>query len=239
LLALPCTDVPRRAVVGGAPVSAGAIALDPDTILGSGHFNHDFPAQPGAGEVNVVIEIPSGTTGKFEVDDDDGRLHWQRDREHGGRREVDYLPFPVNYGMVPRTLAQDGDTLDAIVLGRTFERAHIAKARVIGVLAMADEAGRDDKLIAVPTEPELQNGFSRLHDLAELDVQYPALRTILDLWFSHYWGKGATAVLGWGDAAEAAEILEQAKLRYEGRTARPAAAGPRPRAPSPSVALAR
>ncbi len=241
LFLLPCTDVPRRSIVGGSPVSPDAVAVSPDEIAGRGHFIHDSPAQTDDGDVNAVIEIPSGTTGKFEVDDGDGRIHWRRDREHGGRREVDYLPFPVNYGMVPRTLGQDGDALDIIVLGRTFERAHIAKTRVIGVLAMGDETGRDDKLIAVPVELELRNGFSRLHELDELDVLYPGLRQILVLWFSNYWGEGATQVLGWGDAEDAALILEEAKLRYQppARIARPAATDPHPRALSPFAALDR
>jgi inorganic pyrophosphatase len=123
--------------------------------------------------------------------------------------------------MVPRTLAEDGDPLDVIVLGRGIERAHIAKTRVIGVLEMADPAGtRDDKLVAVPVEAELENGFSRLHELAELDEWYPASREILYLWFTNYWGRGATNVLGWGDAGEAREILERSKVNYQADRAR-------------------
>jgi hypothetical protein len=132
LALLPCSDVPRRAVVGGAPVAPAALAVDDDTVAGRRHYARGYPADDSAG-VNAVIEIPSGTTGKFEVDDGDGWLHWQRDRDHGGRREVDYLSFPVNYGMVPRTLAGDGDALDIAVLGRGIERGHVARTRVIGV----------------------------------------------------------------------------------------------------------
>lgn len=204
----------HRRIVGGAPVASTALAIDDDTIIGPGHFVHDWPAENPDGSINAVIEIPSGTTGKLEVDEEDGKIHWRRDRDHGGRREVDYLPFPVNYGMVPRTLSEDGDPLDIIVLGRGFERAHVAEVRVIGVLAMADEGGRDDKLITVPLEPALANGFTRLHELSELDELYPALRTIVTLYFTHYWGEGRTQVLGWADVAEAQLILERAKLRY-------------------------
>ena len=204
----------HRRIVGGAAVAPTALAIDDDTIIGRGHFVHDWPAENPDGSVNAVIEIPSGTTGKLEVDEVDGKMHWRRDRDHGGRREVDYLPFPVNYGMVPRTLSDDGDPLDIIVLGRGFERAHVAEVRVIGVLAMADEGGRDDKLITVPLEPALANGFTRLHELGELDELYPALRTIVTLYFTHYWGEGRTEVLGWADVDEAELVLERAKLRY-------------------------
>jgi inorganic pyrophosphatase len=240
----PCGGgVPWRAVVGGAPVAPAAIAVDEETVAGSRHFSRGHPAQEGD-DVNAVIEIPCGTTAKFEVADADGWIHWQHDRDHGGRRAIDYLPFPVNYGMVPRTLAEDEDALDIAVLGRGMERGMVAKTRVIGVLKMGeDNVRRDDKLIAVPVDPVWANGFSRLRDVDELDRHYPAVRDILVLWFSHYWGKGATAVLGWGDAAEAAEILERAKREFtQARWARsPAlvAADPRPREPSPFAALAR
>jgi inorganic pyrophosphatase len=211
-IALLECSVPYRAIVGGAPVAPGAIALDAETVVGLRHYARGYPAQNPDDSVNAVIEIPCGTTGKFEVDDDDGALHWQHDRDHDNRREVDYLAFVINYGMIPRTLAEDGDGLDIMVLGRGIERGRVTPTRVIGVLKMTDGENRDDKLIAVPVEPGLENGFSRLHDLDELDVFYPASRDILFLWFSNYWGAGATHIVGWGDAAEAAEILERAKV---------------------------
>jgi len=105
---------------------------------------------------------------------------------------------------------------------------------------MGEPDERDDKLIAVPLEPVLENGFSRLRDLPELDASYPGVRAILELWFASYWGVGNTHVLGWGDAADAAAILDEAERAYAtGRTARPAAAGLRPRARWPSAGPAR
>src|SRR5262245_39744044 len=213
LALLPCSDVPRRAMVGGAPVARAAFAVNDETVAGRRHYARGYPADEGA-DVNAVIEIPSGTTAKFEVTDPDGWMHWAHDRYHGGRREVDYLPFPVNYGMVPRTVARDGDALDIVVLGRGLERGLVTRTRVIGVLKMGDEAGVDDKLIAVPVEPARVNGFSRLREVSELDQHYPAARAILVLWFSYYWGEGATRVLGWGDAAEAMAILDEAKRGF-------------------------
>ena len=240
-----------RPIVGGAPVADTAVALDAETIAGGAHFWRGFPAGDGDA-VMAVIEIPCGTTGKFEVADDDGWLHWQHDRETGARRAVDYLAFPVNYGMVPRTLAEDGDALDIVVLGAGIERGRVARTRVIGVLEMGEPGERDDKLIAVPTDPELANGFSRLRELSELDAAYPAARTILELWFANYWGAGRTHVLGWADAAHAASVLDASKRAFEAqavrpgrdaineeRTARRGEAAPRPRAWSRSDVRAR
>jgi len=206
---------PRRAVVGGAPVSADAIAIDEETVVGKHHFGRGWPADNPDASTNAVVEIPAGTTGKFEVDDGDGRLKWKHDRDTGGLREVDYLPFPVNYGMVPRTLAADGDALDIVVLGRGIERGRVAKTRVIGVLEMEEDDGtRDDKVVAVPVDPKLENGFTRLHELDELDEYYPELRTIVWLWFSNYWGAGVTHPLGWGDAEQARQAVEDAKRAF-------------------------
>jgi inorganic pyrophosphatase len=242
LLLCECDDVPRRQVVGAAPVAATARATDSMTVAGARHYLRGYPAQNGD-DVNAVIEIPSGTTAKFEVDDADGRMHWQLDRDTGAPREIDYLPFPVNYGMVPMTLADDGDALDIVVLGRSIARGHVAKTRVIGVLMMGDDDERDDKLIAVSVEPELENGFSRLHELSDLDEQYPAALAILELWFENYWGAGATNVIGWGDADEAHAILEDAKDAFtHPRVARRIprdVAGPHLRAPLPFAARAR
>jgi inorganic pyrophosphatase len=219
IASLRCTDVPVRPIVGGAPVAETAVALDAETIAGGAHFWRGFPAGDGDA-VMAVIEIPCGTTGKFEVADDDGWLHWQHDRETGARRAVDYLAFPVNYGMVPRTLAEDGDALDIVVLGAGIARGRVVRTRVIGVLEMGEREGgaRDDKLVAVPTDPELANGFSRLRELSELDAAYPAARTILELWFANYWGAGRTHVLGWGNAARAAVVLEESKRAFEAGT---------------------
>jgi inorganic pyrophosphatase len=227
------TCLPSRTIVGGAPIAPDTFAIDADTVVGPHDYQRGYPAIDDGGAVHAVIEIPAGTTAKFEVLASHGVLVWQRDREHDARREIDYLPFPVNYGMVPSTHADDGDALDILVLGRGMERGHVAKTRVIGVLLMGDDDERDDKLIAVPVEPDLANGFTRLHDLPELDEHYPAARTILETWFSYYWGEGRTHVIGWGDAEQAREILERA------RDARPAGAAPRPPAPRPCSAPAR
>lgn len=243
-----CSRVPVRAIVGGAPVTPSAIATDEETVFPPRHLSRGYPARNDDGSVNAVVEIPTGTTGKFEVDEDDGALRWALDRDDGSRREIDYLAYPVNYGMIPRTLAADGDPLDVLVLGRGIERATVATTRIIGVLEMAHDGVRDDKLIAVPLDAPLVNGFSRLRDLHELDTEYPESRAILVLWFSNYWGAGATEVVGWGDAAEADAILDDAILdaqvgatrpaasRRVARTTPPGAGDPRPRAAWPSGA---
>ncbi len=202
--------------MAGAPVVPTAVALDEETIAATRHLSSGYPARNRDDSVNAVIEIPTGTTAKFEVDEENGYLRWALRREDRSRREIDYLAYPVNYGMIPRTLAADGDPLDVLVLGRGIERATVASTRIIGVLEMQHDGIRDDKLIAVPLDDELLNGFSRLRELEQLDATHPGSRTILVLWFSNYWGRGATEVIGWGNAAEANAILDEAIIQGTG-----------------------
>jgi inorganic pyrophosphatase len=91
----------------------------------------------------VVIEIPKGSKNKYELDKETGLLRLDR---------VLYsaVYYPADYGFIPRTFCDDGDPLDALVLGQ--EPVHpltIVEARAIGVMRMRDEKGVDDKILAV------------------------------------------------------------------------------------------
>src|SRR6187200_3493141 len=91
----------------------------------------------------VVIEVPKGSKNKYELDKDTGLLRLDRVL-------FSAVHYPANYGFLPRTFCDDGDPLDALVLGQ--EPVHpltIVDARAIGVMRMRDEKGIDDKIIAV------------------------------------------------------------------------------------------
>ena len=94
-------------------------------------------------EFPAVIEVPHGSTNKYELDKETGLLRLDR---------VLYsaVYYPANYGFVPRTFCDDGDPLDVLVLGQ--EPVHpltVVPARAIGVMRMRDEKGIDDKILAV------------------------------------------------------------------------------------------
>lgn len=91
----------------------------------------------------VVIEVPAGSKNKYELDKETGLL--RLDRVLYGA-----VHYPANYGFIPRTFCEDGDPLDALVLGQ--EPLHpltVVEARAIGAIRMRDEKGLDDKVIAV------------------------------------------------------------------------------------------
>jgi len=94
-------------------------------------------------EFPVVIEVPKGSKNKYELDKETGFLRLDR---------VLYsaVHYPANYGFIPRSYCDDGDPLDALVLGQepVFPLT-IVEARAIGVMRMRDDKGIDDKIIAV------------------------------------------------------------------------------------------
>jgi inorganic pyrophosphatase len=91
----------------------------------------------------VVIEIPKGSKNKYELDKETGLLRLDR---------VLYssVHYPADYGFIPRTYCDDGDPLDALVLGQEpVYPLTLVEARAIGVMRMRDEKGIDDKIVAV------------------------------------------------------------------------------------------
>jgi inorganic pyrophosphatase len=108
---------------------------------------------------DVLIEIPSGSKNKYEVDHDTGRLRLDRMLFTSTR-------YPQDYGYVENTLGLDGDPLDALVIVRepTFPGCLI-ESRAVGMYRMTDEAGGDDKVLCVPsTDPRAD----RIHDLDDV-----------------------------------------------------------------------
>jgi len=91
----------------------------------------------------VIVEIPKGSSNKYELDKETGLLRLDR---------VLYsaVHYPADYGFIPRTYCDDGDPLDVLVLGNepVFPLT-IVQARAIGVMRMRDEKGIDDKILAV------------------------------------------------------------------------------------------
>jgi inorganic pyrophosphatase len=109
------------------------------------HPWHDVPVDAGqlATRLPVVVEIPRGGKNKYELDKQTGILRLDRVLHSA-------VHYPANYGFVPRTLADDGDPLDVLVLMQEpVPPLTLVFARPIGMFKMRDEAGVDDKIVAV------------------------------------------------------------------------------------------
>jgi inorganic pyrophosphatase len=182
---------------------------------GSLHYWHDTTSFDASGNVNVLIEIPAGSDKKYELDKHTGKLKWEV-LSNGQNRCVQYLPYPANYGMIPRTLLPksaggDGDPLDVIVLGPAVKRGAIVPCRIIGVLLLTDRGEQDDKLIAVRDSTV----FSGITNLEELDSRFPGIKEIINIWFTHYKGDNITTSAGWENREKASEILDESISEYQ------------------------
>jgi inorganic pyrophosphatase len=158
-------------------------------------------------EVNVIIEVPvGGEPIKYEMDKEAGTLVVDRFLYTSMR-------YPGNYGFIPHTLSNDGDPCDVLVANtRAIVPGALISVRPVGVLLMEDEAGGDEKIIAVPVSRLTQRydkvkTYSDLPDITLHQIQH---------FFEHYkdlepgkWVK----VIRWGDAADAHRLIEEGMAR--------------------------
>lgn len=155
-------------------------------------------------DVNVIIEVPvGGHPIKYELDKEAGTLIVDR---------FLYTPmsYPGNYGFVPHTLSEDGDPIDVLVCNtRQLVPACVINVRPIGVLIMEDNAGQDEKIIAVPSHAltKRYDDVVNATDLPEITLQQ------IEHFFEHYkdlepgkWVK----ISGWQGADDAKRLIVEA-----------------------------
>ncbi len=112
-------------------------------------------------DINVVVEIPQGSSVKYEVDKATGALVVDRFL-------FTPMAYPAAYGFIPGTLADDGDPADALVLvPSAIVPGAVIRCRPIGVLHMTDEAGQDEKIICVPHD-KVHPLYRDVHTTADL-----------------------------------------------------------------------
>ncbi len=187
-------------------ISVLFISLHSTKIVGNIKMNlNAIPAGINAPEdVNVIIEVPiGGEPIKYEMDKDSGALMVDRFLYTSMR-------YPGNYGFIPHTLSDDGDPIDVLVANtRAIAPGAIINCRLVGVLVMSDEAGQDEKLLAVPSTKLTRRYKDVINysDLPEITLHQ------IEHFFAHYkdlesdkWVK----IDRWGDAAEAKQLVNEA-----------------------------
>ncbi len=161
--------------------------------------------------INVLIEVPiGGDPVKYEFDKTSGALFVDRILHTSMR-------YPANYGFIPQTLCGDGDPLDCLVMARwPLMTGSVIRARPVGVLFLEDEAGGDEKLLAVP-EVKTSPYYADIHEATDL----PAITLQqIEHFFKHYkdlepekWVR----VGKWGGREEAYRVVEDALERARKR----------------------
>jgi len=108
--------------------------------------------------VNCVVEIPKDTNVKYEYDPNNNIFKVDRCL-------ISAMRYPVNYGFVPQTKADDGDPLDIIIYSRfSFTTGCVSECKIIGGLDMTENGNKDYKIIGVPTFIESVNHIKDLKD---------------------------------------------------------------------------
>ncbi len=171
---------------------------------------HDLPvgANPPE-ELTAIIEIPRGSRNKYELDKETGLIKFDR-------LLYSAVHYPGDYGFIPRTLADDGDPLDVLVMTTepTFSGC-LVPVRPLGVFEMRDEKGFDEKILAVPLADPL---YAEYHALADVPSHY--LREVEHFFEIYKELEGVrTTALGWRPLDRARQvILDCVRLYADYRT---------------------
>jgi len=155
-------------------------------------------------DVDVVIEIPQGSRNKYEMDHEIGRIRLDR-------MLFTSTVYPLDYGYIDNTLAEDGDPLDALVwLDEPTFPGCLVTVRPVAVFWMTDEKGPDAKVLTVPAADPRRGG---VRDLADVPPYLTAeIGHFFDIYKELEPGKSAD-VRGWMDRAEAERLIKEAQLR--------------------------
>jgi len=167
------------------------------------------PGDIDNGEVNVVVEIPAGSSHKIE---------WNRELAlmQLDRVEPTLFAKPTNYGFIPQTLDEDGDELDALIItDEPLATGVFLKAKIVGVMQFEDDGEVDDKVIVVPVDDRnTGNAINTLEDLT------PQLLKQIEHHFTHYKDlkkPGSTVVKGFANIDEAKTIVHSSIARWNNR----------------------
>ncbi len=157
--------------------------------------------------VNVIIDIPKGSQNKYEYDETLGVFKLDR---------VLYTPFhfPLDYGFIPATRSEDGDHLDAFVIGSDpVPMGCVVEIRPIGLIKMIDSGEPDFKVVGVQAR---NPRFDTIKDLKDLEIIMPHLMKETTHFLSHYKDlqNKKVEIQGWDDAAAAKAEIEKAEKAY-------------------------
>jgi inorganic pyrophosphatase len=165
-----------------------------------------LPGDYQKGLVNIIVEIPKGSTMKIEWDNQTGTYRLDR---------VEPAEFaePFNYGFIPQTLSGDNKELDVLLITeRPVSTGVWLPTKIVGLLKFEDNGQQDDKVVVVPVD-DRESGH-RVNDLTDLGETW---QHKVEHYFNHYkdfMKSGSTRVIGWDDAAAAKSVIADAIAHY-------------------------
>ena len=159
-------------------------------------------------DVNVVVEIPKGSSIKYEIDMEIGILRVDR---------ILYpsMIYPGNYGFIPQTLSGDGDPEDVLILGEmTIMPIAVVNTRPIGILITEDDKGEDSKIITVPS-PIVDQTVSEIREVGDIN---PHLRNKVEHFFLRHKDLEKSKfvkIIGWKNRVHAYDMITESMKRFK------------------------
>ncbi len=170
------------------------------------------PGKDAPKKTNAIVEIPKGSSVKYELDEETGMMKVDRILHTA-------MFYPYNYGFIPGTRSDDGDPSDIMVISTaSFAPGTLVQARPIGLLMMKDEGGIDTKIMAVPLE-KVDPEYKDVKDITDLTEH---TRNVIIHFFMYYKSlePGKWVELGgWKGAKDAEEYIKAAIAKEKDRRA--------------------
>jgi inorganic pyrophosphatase len=189
-------------------------------LQGSKNFLTGFPTTNADLTTNIAVEIPTGTSQKWETCTaaslldpvafpgcTKGGKEMVHEVKKGVRRVLQHIGYPGNYGSIPMTSAADGDPLDIVAIGPALDRGTVHAVKVVGVIRCMDGTAQDDKVIAITSGSPL---YPLVNTLADLDLKAPKAKEMLQTWYENYKGIGAMTCTAIDDEIVAAGLVQTA-----------------------------
>ena len=176
------------------------------------NFKHHIETYNLDNSLNVIIEIPSGSIEKWEVNESGEAI------ELGIKKDnfsfIEYLGYPANYGFLPKTLLPtrdgvNGEAVDAIVLGPQLRTGQIVRCNVIGMLNINNQNLIDSKVICIDKSSDL-NKYNSIKDLQSMS---PGILKIIEIWFKNYQVE-FVEILNYSKKNDAFKFIKKAQELY-------------------------
>jgi len=169
------------------------------------NYRDDIPLFSDDGStVYAIVEIPKGVNTKYEYDVENNYFTLERCL-------VSSLHYPINYGFIPQTIAEDGDALDILVYNHDpIQTGTVVKCRPLGILKFLDKGVRDDKILAVPDYAPIEK-YNSLSDIEESHLKI----------YKHFFRiykediKGEVEVGEWQNGTQAKNKIKTAYERWK------------------------
>ncbi len=170
------------------------------------------PGKDAPKKVNAIIEIPKGSSIKYEMDEETGLIKVDRILHTA-------MFYPYNYGFIPGTRSADGDPSDIMVISTaSFAPGTLVQARPIGLLMMKDEEGIDTKIMAVPME-KVDPEYKDTKDIMSLSEHTMSMITHFFMYYKSLEPGKWVELSGWKGAKEAEEYILSAIGKEKARRA--------------------